>query len=142
MSGVEVVGLLLGAIPLILPALDTYKDGLSRASVFVRRRRHVEELIRALGVNRLLLDQNVRLLLTRVGVEDIPSNSLELFRLLDEDRQINEDIKVFLGTEAHKIYVDTVGICEGVIRGLVNSVEGLLPKQAVSRSCRNFQPKA
>src|SRR5579871_4376767 len=76
MSGIEIVGLILGAIPILLPALDAYKNGLSRTAVFVRRRRHVEELIRALGVNRLLLDQHVRLLLTKVGVEDIPNDSM------------------------------------------------------------------
>jgi hypothetical protein len=136
MSGIEIVGLILGAIPILLPALDAYKNGLSRTAVFVRRRRHVEELIRALGVNRLLLDQHVRLLLTKVGVEDIPNDSMELFRLLDEDKQINEDIKAFLGTEAHKLYVDTVRVCESVIRDLVRSIEGFLPKQAVSRLCQ------
>ena len=134
MSGIEVAGLVLGTIPLLLPALDIYKDGLSRMSVFVRRRRHVEELIRALGVNRLLLDQNVRLLLTKVGVEEIPTNSLDLFRRLAEDKEINEDVKAFLGPEAYKLYVDTVAACEIVIRDLVKSIEGFLPKQVVSCS--------
>ena len=53
MSGFEVTGVVLAVIPLLLPALVLYKSGLSRASVFFRRRKHVEKLIQALQSNNI-----------------------------------------------------------------------------------------
>lgn len=48
MSGIEVAGLVLGAIPLIITALDVYKGTVSKVSKWRRYAREVDRLIRCL----------------------------------------------------------------------------------------------
>ncbi|KIW35146.1 uncharacterized protein PV07_01861 [Cladophialophora immunda] len=129
MSGLEIAGTVLAVIPLLLPALDLYKSGLSRASVFFRRRKHVEKLIHALHLQKTLLTENVRTLVIRAGidVDDIPEDPQQLFELLRDDDDLKEKVEAYLGTEANKLYMCAVVACEEVVRNVAAHIEGFLP---------------
>ncbi|KIY01466.1 uncharacterized protein Z520_03018 [Fonsecaea multimorphosa CBS 102226] len=129
MSGLEIVGTVLAVIPLLLPALDLYKNGLSRVSVFLRRRKHVEKLIHALHLQKTLLTENVRTLAIRAGVDvdDIPEDPRQLFELLHGDDDLKGRVEAYLGTEANELYMSAVVACEEVVRNIVAHIEGFLP---------------
>lgn len=139
MSGIEVAGLVLAVIPLLLPALASYKSGLSRASVFFRRRKHVEKLIHALHLQKALLTENVRTLLIRAGVDidDVPEDPQELLESLQNDSGLEARIDEYLGLETSKLYKHAIATCEEVVRNVAVHIEGFLPAgQLVSaRSC-------
>jgi hypothetical protein len=62
-TGVEAVGLVLGAIPLIISALEHYEDFASPTISFIHWRRHLRRLIQELYTIQASYDQAIRLLL-------------------------------------------------------------------------------
>jgi hypothetical protein len=62
-TGVEIAGLVLGAIPLIISALEHYEDIAAPTKAFIRWRRHLRRLIQELYIIRASYDQAIRLLL-------------------------------------------------------------------------------
>lgn len=62
-TGVETAGLVLGAIPLIISALENYEDLAVPTKAFIHWRRHLRRLIRELYTIHATYDQAVRLLL-------------------------------------------------------------------------------
>lgn len=129
MSGLETASIVLAVIPLLVPALDLYKNGLSRASVFFRRRKHVEKLIHSLHLQKTLLTENVRSLLIRVvsDVDDIPEDPQQLFELLRNDDDLKERVDAYLGIETNELYKHAVVTCEEVVRNIAAHIEGFLP---------------
>lgn len=63
MAGIEVVGLVLGAIPLVISALEHYDDLLAPTKAFMRSKHHLTRLTRELYIIRASYDQAIRLLL-------------------------------------------------------------------------------
>jgi hypothetical protein len=133
MAGVEVVGLVLAVIPLLLPLLDEYKDGMRRTSVFFKRKKHVEKLGKALLTQRVLLAENVRTLLLRIEVEDIPEAPIDLFKLLDGNDDIKTRIEEYLGKDAYTSYINVVLSSERVVRRLVKAIDSFIPLLQVRR---------
>jgi hypothetical protein len=126
-TGVETAGLVLAAIPLLLPLLDVYKNGMKRTGVFFRRKKHIEKLSKALLTQRVLLTENVRTLLLRVEVDDIPEKPVELFELLNGNNEVRERIEHFLGKEAYASYIDAVSSSERVVRRLLTGFKAFNP---------------
>jgi hypothetical protein len=138
MSGVEVVGLVLAVIPLLLPLLDEHKDGMKRSGIFFKRKKHVEKLSKALLTQRVLLSENVRTLLLRVEVDDIPERPVDLFHLLSGNDDVAVRIENFLGAEAYASYIDAVATSEYVVRRLIRGIEAFLPLLNVRSACYSY----
>lgn len=62
-TGVEVVGLVLGAMPLTISALEHYEDFAASTKAFIHWKRHLRKLILELYTIRTSYDQAIRLLL-------------------------------------------------------------------------------
>jgi hypothetical protein len=62
-TGVEAAGLVLGAIPLIISALENYENLAAPTKAFIHWKRHLRRLIRELYTIHTSYDQAVRLLL-------------------------------------------------------------------------------
>ncbi|KAJ5521106.1 hypothetical protein N7463_001559 [Penicillium fimorum] len=62
-AGVEIAGLVLGAIPLIISALENYENLAAPTKAFIHWKRHLRRLIRELYTIHISYDQAVRLLL-------------------------------------------------------------------------------
>jgi len=69
--GLETAGLVLGAIPLIISALEHYDDFVAPTKALIHWRRHLRKLIQELYIIRTSYDQAIRLLLKPfAGLED------------------------------------------------------------------------
>lgn len=56
MSGIEVAGLVLGAIPLVIAAFDVYKGTVSKVSKWRRYTREVDRIVRSLRLEHARLE--------------------------------------------------------------------------------------
>ncbi|KAH6684940.1 hypothetical protein F5X68DRAFT_262808 [Plectosphaerella plurivora] len=70
MSGFEVAGVILGAIPLIISALEHYKDGKGAAATFVKWRGLLDTLIFRLKLQRTFFYLQILELLREAGVRE------------------------------------------------------------------------
>jgi len=50
MSGVEIAGLILGALPLVIHAVERYSQGVQSVRRYIKYRRELESLVRRLGL--------------------------------------------------------------------------------------------
>lgn len=127
MSGVEVVGLVLGTIPFIIAVLDRYKG----STLLSRRKKHVDKLIHALLEQEVLLEANVKLLLQKIDTDEDPQTTDELLNVL-RDPQVAQQVEEYLGPKAYVSYIRTITDCEKVVGEVAKSIEGLGPASSVS----------
>jgi hypothetical protein len=64
MSGVEVAGLILGAFPIVLSALEQYRQGFLRLKSWWNFQRTFEELIDDVGMQNTMFESNLERLLS------------------------------------------------------------------------------
>jgi len=126
MSGVEVVGLLLGAIPLLFPVLDHYKSGLSRIGAGFRKRKHIEKLVRALRLQQQTLVEILKSVLLSSGCGDLPDDQAE-FRALLARGDVQEDIMDYLGKENHTAFLDALEECSTSLQQVTKKIAGVVP---------------
>jgi hypothetical protein len=126
-TGVEVAGLVLAVLPLLLPLLDEYKDGMRRTAIFFKRKKHVDKLAKALLTQRVLLAENVRTLLLRVEVDNVPEEPVKLLALLHGNDEIKDRIEEYLGKEAYALWIDAISSSESVIRRLIKGIDSFIP---------------
>ncbi|KAL4919448.1 hypothetical protein BDW62DRAFT_199763 [Aspergillus aurantiobrunneus] len=69
MSGLEVVGVLLGAIPVVVAALRSYKEAKQRYIWFARKEVYVDRLIQSLNEQMFFLRADVGLALRTANLE-------------------------------------------------------------------------
>ncbi|KIX93707.1 uncharacterized protein Z520_10613 [Fonsecaea multimorphosa CBS 102226] len=67
MSGVEAAGLVLGAIPLIISALEHYEDVAAPTVAFMHWKRYLRRLVQELYIIRASYDQAIQLLLAPIS---------------------------------------------------------------------------
>ncbi|KAI1260761.1 hypothetical protein F5Y18DRAFT_431931 [Xylariaceae sp. FL1019] len=85
MSGLEIAGVVLGAIPLVISALEHYKAGKGAAATFFKWRDQLDTLINRLKLQRCLLHLELLELLRSSGIEEAMAEDLseeECFRVL------------------------------------------------------------
>ncbi|KAI0505310.1 hypothetical protein F5B22DRAFT_528149 [Xylaria bambusicola] len=99
MSGFEVAGVVLGAIPLVISALEHYKAGKGAAATFFKWRDQLDTLIYRLKLQRCLLHLHLMELLRDAGVEGAVEDDLteeEILQILKNTK--NEDsVREYLG---------------------------------------------
>lgn len=76
MSGLEVTGLILGAYPLVLDALDTYRDAWRKLAEWWDFQRTFEDFIDDVGIQRLIFEDNLEKLLAPFVESDRQMGSL------------------------------------------------------------------
>ncbi|KAB8349464.1 hypothetical protein FH972_023491 [Carpinus fangiana] len=70
MSGIEVVGLLLGAIPVVISAVSGYREGRSELAVWRKYGHLLKDLIRELQSQEIFFQNNIEILLKTAGVDE------------------------------------------------------------------------
>ncbi|KAF3769616.1 hypothetical protein M406DRAFT_245590 [Cryphonectria parasitica EP155] len=133
MSGIDIAGLVLGALALVLKSVDDYKDGIRRITTLFRKRKYVEKLARALLQQQLFLEELIKSVALQSGCEHVLSVQL----LVDDpvrylsDPDIQEELEQFLGPKHSHFLVEelrtigeTVEKVAGGIAGLVPSIQG------------------
>ena len=126
MSGFEVVGVVLGAVPIIISILDGYKS-LGRARVAFRNKQfYLDRMINALSWQKTLIEGDLEIVLRNIGLEDldirnIGSDSYESFL---KQADIQQQVHAYMGSR-YASYVQVLGECERTLLNIVRSVKGL-----------------
>ena len=110
MSGFEIAGIVLGALPILFQALDSYRGSFTRISQGIRKRKYVEKLARALRMQRQTLESIVKIVLLESGCDTLPADDADICDSLND--QSNQDhVRNYLGEENDVVFQDAIANC-------------------------------
>ncbi|KAH8429085.1 uncharacterized protein LDX57_006755 [Aspergillus melleus] len=127
MSGFEVVGVVLGAIPLIISALECYKVTSQRIKFMTKKELLLNQLIQSLEEQRFFFHTDLCLALKPTHLEEeeitalIDETGFDLF----QDPGIADALKEHLG-EGFALYLNAVTRCEYILGTIVANIGGLV----------------
>jgi hypothetical protein len=126
MSGFEIVGVLLGVIPILFDSVDLSKEGIQRVRVGFRKRIYVRKLAHALLLQKQTLSETIKSLAIASGCGEVwRLDSDPLGYLNDEDTR--EQILDFLG------HANTVALNRALdqsyetVKKIAGNIGGLVP---------------
>ncbi|KAK6365892.1 hypothetical protein LTS17_010858 [Exophiala oligosperma] len=125
MSGIEVAGLILGALPILIEGLDLYKKGLKSLRSSFRRRKVVEELTCTLTIQLKILEELLRFILNNSGYETpetLSAKSLEILR----DDEVKNAVASYLGPNYDAI-TEAMRQCQEIVYRLVPKIARIAP---------------
>ncbi|KAK6331780.1 hypothetical protein TWF718_002321 [Orbilia javanica] len=115
MSGIEIAGLVLGAIPLVISALEHYEDIIGPTKAFFKFQGELDHAIRELRVQYTLFEQSMEVLLRPITTDhqlnDMIDNSNSN---LWQDPDIEEELRKNLG-RAYPSYMSTVDRIQSIM---------------------------
>ena len=123
----EVAGLVFGALPLAITALQCFKTGRSLKDAVRNRERHVQRLVRALQGQRAILELYLVWLLKAVRAYDELYHTPHHIPFLLQDGETVSRIDSFLGRQASDAFQDAVIEAYEAVLQVMRGVEGLLP---------------
>ncbi|KAG8161123.1 hypothetical protein KVR01_009387 [Diaporthe batatas] len=130
MSGLEIAGLVLGALPFVLKSVDAYRDGFRRIGTTFNKRQHVAKLARALRLQQHTLEELIKSILLDSGFEDALALDDDPVGFLN-DSEVQEQVEDYLGLKNTSFLIDeltanieAVGKVARCISGLVPGLEG------------------
>ena len=133
MSGFEVVGLILGAVPVTIAALEQYKTAHEMLRYFSHKSVYIDRLIQALEEQKFFIESEFDIVLRAAGFDqhDIITNNAEYLQagLLRSD--IAEELDRYLG-RGYDPYRKALVRCENSLGEIVKSIGGLVPGSPVS----------
>jgi hypothetical protein len=100
MSGFEVAGVVLGAIPLVISALEHYRNGKGTASSFVKWRGHLDTLIFRLKLQQTFFYLDILELLRVANVDQLEDRvdlTEEECIVILSDAKTGKGVRKFLG---------------------------------------------
>ena len=123
MSGLEVASVVLGAVPIIVSALENYKSSRKLWRRMRKTAMHIEELIEEITENRALIEANVESLLHKIDAEE----ALLGYNMIEKPRKkdIAPDMESFMG-KLYEPYEKALRRCERVLLKIVNKFGGLV----------------
>lgn len=124
MSGLEIAGVVLGALPLVISALEHYANGINTAKRFWRYKSEVRSLILQINTERGIFINTLEQLL--VGIVRI-EHMTEFLSSPGGDVWQEEDIDIKLKDRlrgAYEVYLGNVG-------GMVRALEVMMKKLAL-----------
>ncbi|KAI1389422.1 uncharacterized protein F4822DRAFT_199745 [Hypoxylon trugodes] len=123
MSGIEVAGLVLGAFPLAIEALDRYREVATRAGLFYQIKLKHRQCRNRLEREKLVYTGNLKQLLLPMVVDDE-----KITEMLSnpggpswKDEATSELLKTRL-KDAHNAYMDCIENMDGVMKGLIHEL--------------------
>ncbi|KAF2465073.1 uncharacterized protein BDR25DRAFT_295894 [Lindgomyces ingoldianus] len=123
MSGVEIAGLVLGAIPLVIAALKQYEDGLDSAMAFFKWNRELSVLIQALWYQHTSYVQSIKLLLSPITTDEERQTMLEDSKnQLWKSKSMSDALSDRLG-DAYQAYMQTVSTIEEIVKSLAEKLD-------------------
>jgi hypothetical protein len=127
MSGVEVAGLLLGAIPIVVAALKTYKETKQRYIWFMSKEAYIDRLIQSLNEQVYFIKSDVEVALRSTDLKPESIKSILAGPDLSpwNDHEVADAIRDYLG-EGFELYVDALERCQATICTIIASLNGLV----------------
>ena len=130
----EAVGVVLGAIPIVITALQCYKDTFRLGGRLFKRKKHVEKLIRTLNEQKGALEQNLEWLSKAI---DEPCDSIEELDL--EDEVVRETMIEYLGSSGSRSFALALKDAQKTVSSITRNIKGLLPDKTVRTNPSFFQ---
>ena len=133
MSGFEIAGVILGAVPLAIAALKQYKTAHEMKRSFKLKSLYIDRLIGTLEEQEYYFETEFDMILRAAGCrpQDISTISLEHLkkRLLENDTA--EELRKYLG-RGYDPYNKALIRCGTSLGDIVRSIGGLVPGSPVS----------
>lgn len=130
MSGVEVVGIALGVLPILLKSVDVYKDSIRRVGTTIRKRKYVEKLTRALLLQQQILEETVKSIVLACGCENVGALEEAPFEYFcNED--VRERVEEYLGPKNSIAFIDLLTANNDIVKKVAKNVSGLVPVHQV-----------
>ncbi|PKY00855.1 hypothetical protein P168DRAFT_299736 [Aspergillus campestris IBT 28561] len=126
MSGFEVVGVVLGALPMIIGAIDKYKATSQRFRFFRFKEPFIAQLIQSLQEQRFFLETDLQVILKETHLEDeeiavlLKQSNSSLF----EDPEVAHAVQEYLG-DGYEPYTIAVTRCQEVLTEIAGHIRGL-----------------
>lgn len=142
MSGIEVAGLVLGALPILFAAVDFSRDGFSRAGLAFRKRKNVEKLARALLLQQQILEETVKSVIIASGCEDVWRLDDDPYGYLN-DESVREEVLDYLGVKNDAAFTGALEQSSQAVRKIAKNITGLVPAFRVcSANSQSNAPQA
>jgi hypothetical protein len=124
MSGFEVAGVVLGAIPLVISALEHYKSGKGVASSFIKWRGHLDTLIFRLKMQRTFFYLDISELLRLANVIEL-EDSVDLTEedcvAILSDAKLGKHLQEFLGP-LYQTSLEVLGRYEDCLKTIAGKI--------------------
>ena len=133
MSGFEVVGIALGALPILLRSVDVYKDSIRRVGTTIRKRKHVEKLARALLLQQQILEETVKSVILACGCENVGALEEDPFGYFGNS-DLQERVEDYLGPKNSIAFIGLLTTNNNTIRKVAENLSGLVPVHQVDFS--------
>lgn len=131
MSGIEVAGLVLGALPVLLKSVDAYRDSFRRFGTTFNKRKHVEKLARAILLQQRTLEELIKSVVLASGCEDVLTLDDDPIRYLNNP-DVQEQVEEYLGPKSTKFLVAELEANSEAVRKLARCISGLVPGSRVN----------
>ncbi|KAL2861219.1 uncharacterized protein BJX67DRAFT_367074 [Aspergillus lucknowensis] len=127
MSGIEVAGLVLGAIPIVVAALKSYKEAKQRYIWFMSKEAHIDRLIQSLNEQAYFIKSDVEVALRSTDLEQARIESLltDPGLSLWNDDEVADAIRDYLG-DGFQLYMNALERCQQKICTIINNLNGLV----------------
>ncbi|KAJ4367075.1 hypothetical protein N0V83_007605 [Neocucurbitaria cava] len=122
MSGVEVAGLVLGALPLIIQGIESYNEGLDPIKSFMRWERELPQYIRKLRNQHVHYAQTIRILFEPITAEEelahmmTAPGSQELWK--SKEMALQNKLQ-----ESYQAYQGTIGNIERITKKIASKLD-------------------
>lgn len=126
MSGIEIAGLVLGALPLILKSVDAYRDGFRRIGTTFNRRQHVAKLARALRLQQHTLEELIKSILLDSGFEDALGLDDDPIGFLNNS-DVQEQMEDYLGLKNTSFLIEELMANTKAVGKVARCISGLVP---------------
>ena len=125
MSGIEVVGLVLGVLPLLISALEHYEDVTDPIRTFFKYGGELNRAIRGLRDQHASFEQSIQALLKPITTDEIMSDMIDNSNSVYwTDAYIDEALRDSLG-KAYSAYMELVKEVENIMLEIATKLENL-----------------
>lgn len=136
MSGLEVVGVVLGAVPIIIHALESCRKLGRVQDAFTKRSLHIAKMVKALRTQQALIDGDVKLVLRDSGVDAKKISyyqSLGRMQELLRQDDVSDAVAAYLG-DSYGLYLEIMQDCHKTILDIALTLRGLQEGSCVRRA--------
>lgn len=125
MSGFEVAGVVLGSVPLLISAMEHYRDGLDPVKAFLRYQDELNRALRDLRALHTSLAMTLEYILKQVaGQDEVIDMMSDYHQQMWKSNELETSLRSLL-KEAYDDYVDILGDVESDLKALASKLEGL-----------------
>ncbi|KAK5657627.1 hypothetical protein OQA88_2699 [Cercophora sp. LCS_1] len=132
MSGFEIVGVVLGALPLIVKAVDLSKENYK---YFFRKRKYVEKLALSLRSQQQHMVEITRSILISSGCEDVHRLDNDPVAYLNDDA-VQAQVLDYLGDDNFAVFTESIKDCHQTVKEVAANMADLIPN--VKGPCDNL----